>query len=227
MAKSRNDVARHLWEKAPKRKGRRLALWANDGKTRKERAKRWEAANDVAKARANWVRRRSWRLWTLYHGIAKWTSSRAKTIRRRIRRDRLHDRPRGLSRVQIHSTAGGSPHWGGGGDVFEQHVIPFLRSRGLNPGSHKRTPAYNQQIGGSPTSDHLTTHLYDDAYDFGTYSGEDEARALALSMGIENWQANSYASHRVVIDGHAFDVQILWGPAIGHGDHIHVGIGQA
>jgi hypothetical protein len=219
-----NDTARHLWDKSPKRRGKRLALWANDGKTRKERARRWEAANDVARARARWVRRRSWRLWQLYHGIAKWTGRVAKRIRRRIRRDRT---PKGgIKAVQIRSLAGGDPHWGGGGDVFQQFVIPFLRKRGLNPGSHKRTPAYNFQIGGSPTSDHLTTHLTTDAYDFGTYSGEDEARALALAFGITNWQPNSYATHYVKIDGHVFRIQILWGSAIGHGDHIHVGIGR-
>lgn len=223
--RSEKDTAKRLWDKSPKRRGRRLSLWAKEGKTRRERARRWEAAHDVARHRASWVRQRSWRLWLLYHGIAKWTGNVAQRIRKRIRRDRQP--PHGVQGVNVTSTASGSPHWGGGGDVETQFVVPFMAHRGLEWSSHKRTPQQNAAVGGSPVSDHLTTHTDTDAYDFPTYQGEDDARALAEAFGITNWQPNSYEQHYVTIDGYRFRVQILWGSAIGHGDHVHVGIGRA
>jgi hypothetical protein len=130
-----------------------------------------------------------------------------------------------LKNVNVTSTPG-APHWGGGGDVVSQFVEPFMVKRGLPIGSGKRTPAYNQSIGGSPTSDHLTTHTTTMARDFPTYSGEDDARALAAAMGNKGWVANSYAQFYVTVDGRSFRVQILWGAGIGHGDHVHVGVGS-
>lgn len=223
---SLNDTARKLWDFSPKHRGRRMSLWAKDGKTRKERQRRWEAVNDVARARAHWVRRRSWRLWQLYHGIAKWTGRVAKRLRKRIRRDQKPKGADGVGGVNVTSTAAGDPYWGGAGSVMSQFVVPFMHKRGLGWSSHKRTPAQNAAVGGSPVSDHLTTHTTTDAYDFPTYSGEDDARALAQALGISNWSPNSYASNYVTIDGHRFRVQILWGSGIGHGDHVHVGVGR-
>src|SRR5262245_57260976 len=95
---SDRDRAEKLWNQSPKHRGKRLALWARDGKTRKERARRWEAAHDVARHRANWVRRRSWRLWRIYHPMAQWFGRVAKRIRKRIRRDQ---KPRGLDGVEV------------------------------------------------------------------------------------------------------------------------------
>lgn len=129
-----------------------------------------------------------------------------------------------LAGVQIRSTTGGRPHWGGAADLMGQFVAPFMNKRGLPTGSGKRTPAHNAAIGGSPTSDHLTTMVLKFARDFPTFSGEDDARALALAFGISGWEPNSFESHRVVVDGYVFEIQILWGSDIDHGDHVHVGI---
>ncbi len=129
-----------------------------------------------------------------------------------------------LAGVQIRSTAGGRPHWGGAADLMGQLVTPFMNKRGLPTGSGKRTPAHNAAIGGSSVSDHLTTMVLKFARDFPTFSGEDDARALALAFGITTWQPNSFTTHVVVVDGWAFEIQILWGAGIDHGDHVHVGI---
>jgi hypothetical protein len=142
-----------------------------------------------------------------------------------VRRLRAEHKKRGtLAGVQIRSTAPGETHWGGSRDVMEQFVEPFMLHRGLPLGSHKRTPAYNAAIGGSPVSDHLTTHTTTDARDFPTFSGEDDARALAAAIGWKSWSPNSYATFEFTVDGHRFRIQILWGSGIGHGDHVHVGI---
>jgi hypothetical protein len=138
---------------------------------------------------------------------------------------RLADHTRGtLAAVRVHSTALGPPHWGGGADVMGQFVTPFMRTQGLAPGSGKRTPEHNAAIGGSPTSDHLTTRTECFARDYPTFNGLAAAHRLAMAFGIDSWQANSYTAHDVEIDGHTFRVQILWGAAIEHGDHVHVGI---
>ena len=63
------------------------------------------------------------------------------------------------------------------------------------------------------------------ARDFPTVSGEDDARALARAMGNRSWVPNSFNSFNITVGGHGFRVQILWGSRIGHGDHVHVGIG--
>lgn len=129
-----------------------------------------------------------------------------------------------LSSVRVKSVSAGRRHWGGAADVMGQFVTPFMVHRGLPKGSGKRTPAHNAAIGGSPVSDHLTTHTTTFARDFPTFSGEDDARALAHAIGWTSWSANSYATFDVTIDGHRFRFQILWGSGIGHGDHVHVGI---
>lgn len=130
-----------------------------------------------------------------------------------------------LASVRIRSTAGGRPHWGGGADLMGQFIAPFMAERfGLAKGSGKRTPAHNAAIGGSPTSDHLTTMLLTFARDFPTFSGEAAARALAAALGEPDWQPNSFDSFIVVVDGWQFEVQILWGAGIDHGDHVHVGV---
>lgn len=131
----------------------------------------------------------------------------------------------GLETVAVHSTGAGHPHWGGAKDIFDQFVIPFLHGKwGLPIGSQKRTPAENDAVGGSKSSDHLTTQTTTFATDFPTLNGEEATRALAGAMGNSSWQPNSYASFDVKVDGHACEVQLLWGGDIGHGDHIHAGI---
>jgi len=132
-----------------------------------------------------------------------------------------------LANVRVTATAG-KPHWGGSNDVMMGFVEPFMVNRGLQRGSGKRTPARNTAVGGSQTSDHLTTKTMTAARDFPTFAGEDDARALAKAMGIGSWQPNSFRRFSLTpVDGHKFQVQILWGAAIGHGDHVHVGISRA
>ncbi len=144
------------------------------------------------------------------------------TERRKALRKQLDKRPR-LKDVRVTPRAG-KPHWGGSNDVMADFVEPFLVKRGLPLGSGKRTPAQNVAVGGSATSDHLTTHTRTAARDFPTFQGEDDARALAKSMGFESWQPNSHESFTFSARDHSFRAQILWGAGIDHGDHIHVGI---
>jgi hypothetical protein len=128
-----------------------------------------------------------------------------------------------LKNVSV-STSTGAPHWGGSGDIVHQFVEPFMARRELPIGSGKRTPAENRAVGGSPTSDHLTTRVTTGARDFPTFSGEDDARALANAMGNSGWVPNSFDSFSIRVGGHGFSVQILWGARIDHGDHVHVGV---
>lgn len=149
--------------------------------------------------------------------------------RERLRKDevralrRRHEQRGTLAGVQVTNLSLGDPNWGGSDAVLD-FVEYFMVRRGLPIGSGKRTPSYNAAIGGSPTSDHLTTKMSTDARDFPTFSGEDDARALAVALGNHSWQPNSYATFDVVVDGHRFRIQILWGAGIGHGDHVHVGV---
>lgn len=131
-----------------------------------------------------------------------------------------------LTNVQVTPTAGSS-HWGGSNDVMTDFVEPFMIGRGLSRGSGKRTPAENTAVGGSATSDHLTTRTQAAARDFPTFAGEDDARALAGALGNNSWQPNSTATFPLKVDNHNFRVQILWGAGIDHSDHVHVGIVRA
>lgn len=145
--------------------------------------------------------------------------------RREALRKRLDRRPN-LKTLKVTSKAR-DPHWGGSGDVMADFVEPFLVKRGLPLGSGKRTPTENARIGGSPTSDHLTTNSTTSARDFPTFQGEGDARALAEAMGCKSWQPNSHDSFTFSAGGHTFRAQILWGSGIQHGDHVHVGISPA
>ncbi len=140
-------------------------------------------------------------------------------------RSQLEQAPN-LREVQVTFNLG-SPHWGGSNDVMVQYVEPFMRERGLPLGSGKRTPAENAAVGGAANSDHLTTHTTTGARDFPTFTGEDDARALAGSLGFGSWQPNSFAFFTFAAGGHHWRAQILWGAAIDHGDHVHVGISPA
>jgi hypothetical protein len=145
--------------------------------------------------------------------------------RRRALRKKL-DQPASLKDVRV-TLSPGKPHWGGSNDVMTQFVEPFLVKRGLPLGSGKRTPATNAAVGGSRTSDHLTTETRTGARDFPTFAGEDDARALARSMGFRSWQPNSFTKFTFSAGGHSWHAQILWGARIGHGDHVHVGVQPA
>jgi Peptidase M15 len=146
---------------------------------------------------------------------------RAERRRTDLRR-KLRQQP-SLARVQV-TTSAGNPHWGGSGDVMNDFVEPFMVRRKLPIGSGKRSPQHNAAIGGSRTSDHLTTKTRTAARDFPTFAGEDDARALARALGIEAWRPNAFTAFAFSAGGRPFRAQILWGAAIQHGDHVHVGI---
>jgi len=109
--------------------------------------------------------------------------------------------------------------WGGGQSIFSQAITPFMRRRGLSAGSTKRGVI----PGSSTASDHYVGNRDAYAVDYPTYRGEDDARALARRLGIKGWRPNSYQSFNVSVDGVRFRAQILWGAAIDHSDHVHVG----
>ncbi|MEV0567533.1 hypothetical protein [Dactylosporangium sp. NPDC050588] len=124
-------------------------------------------------------------------------------------------RRHGLSNVKLGHA------WGGSKSIFDQFVTPFLGKEGLTAGSQKRP---TDSVPGPATSDHFVGSRSSYAIDYPTFSGEDEARALARAMGNRSWQPNSYDSFVVKVDGAQFRVQILWGARIDHADHVHVGI---
>lgn len=54
-----------------------------------------------------------------------------------------------------------------------------------------------------------------------------DAAATLTGMDITSWQPNSFTTFPLQpVGGHSFQVQILWGAAIEHGDHVHVGISR-
>lgn len=143
--------------------------------------------------------------------------------RRRARLREQLDQQLRIADVSLTLTSG-PPHWGGSGDVLTQFVEPFMTKRGLPIGSGKRTPAQNAAVGGSANSEHVTTRRTSGARDFPTFVGEDDARALARAMGINDWRPNEFQRFSFSTGGQSFSLQILWGAAIDHGDHVHVGM---
>lgn len=115
--------------------------------------------------------------------------------------------------------------YGGSQSIIDQFVTPFMAQRGLKAGSAKRTPADNAAAGGAFESDHLTTSRNAYATDYPTRDGEDDARALAKELGFgDKWSPNDYTRFDVTTAGYKFSFQILWGAAIDHDDHVHVGV---
>jgi hypothetical protein len=130
----------------------------------------------------------------------KRAEDRRNALRKKLRR-------RGSLRAVRVSVSPGDPHWGGSNDLMEQFVEPFMLKRGLRPGSGKRTPKENKAIGGDPDSLHLTTKTTGFGRDFPTFAGEDDARALATSVGFEGWQPNSFAHCTFSAGGRVWDAQ--------------------
>lgn len=105
--------------------------------------------------------------------------------------------------------------------VFDQYIHPFMRKQGLSPGSQKRSKKYTSS---GNISDHWEGLTNSWACDYPTFSGEGKARALADSFGWTTWSPNSWNKTNVTIGGKRFILQILWGAAVEHGDHVHVGL---
>lgn len=113
--------------------------------------------------------------------------------------------------------------WGGTEAIFEQIVEPLMKQRGLPITSQKRS---YDTVAGAAVSDHYTGLKTAYAEDFGTYSGADDAKAVAKALGISNYRIGTYTRYPVKIGGKNFSAQILWAVA-GHYDHVHVGIRKA
>ncbi len=111
--------------------------------------------------------------------------------------------------------------WAGTQAIFDQYVTPFMKGKGFPVTSTKRATKVTATGG---VSEHWTGATKSYAIDYGTNSGEAAARELANEMGYTAWKANSYATFTVTVGNANFRVQILWGAAIDHADHIHVGI---
>lgn len=113
---------------------------------------------------------------------------------------------------------GGSFH-GGGGWGGSKNIVMYALN-GMGASNFKRTPQHNAAVGGSPTSDHLTTNRNAYAADVAFGSG----RKLARRLGIKNWSPGSYARHIVTAaGGKRYSVQILE-KVEGHYDHTHIGV---
>lgn len=212
MSGHRRSRINRIYKRHPQHPFDAVWKWAQRPKGAHAKLVRFEALDE-------WAAARSQKKGDKFDNARPAYQRRVKGLRRRIARHGGH----GLASVKV-TVHPGDPHWGGGNDVVHQFVEPFMTKRGLPIGSGKRTPAENAAVGGSPTSDHLTTHTMTMARDFPTFAGEDDARALAKALGYGGWQPNSYTTFDIHVDGHTFRVQILWGAEIGHSDHVHVGV---
>lgn len=101
--------------------------------------------------------------------------------------------------------------WGG-----SQRAVLEVIPKGVRPEGRgdKRTPAENAAVGGSPTSDHLTTNTNTYAADLPP--NDAVARKIAARLGMESYTG----TNEVVKDGYRY--QLIWRDA-GHYDHIHLG----
>lgn len=99
--------------------------------------------------------------------------------------------------------------------------VAMQATRGYEKSSLKRTPEHNQSVGGSSTSDHLTTSGRSFAVDISTTDGEGIARNIAKRLGIKGYTTGNYT--RWTTNKPGYSAQILWNVS-GHTDHVHVGI---
>jgi lysophospholipase L1-like esterase len=148
------------------------------------------------------------------------------------------------ARIIQQAVGGGSPQTGrtgpqagrlrpGGGYAGTQRLVTGLSGLaakdGLALGSQKRSPSENAAVGGSESSDHLTTNRNTYAGDFHNGRGEDEeklrfAQQAARRFGVR-FVKDSYESGGIVnIGGQQYRVQILYGGGVDHADHVHVGV---
>jgi hypothetical protein len=85
--------------------------------------------------------------------------------------------------------------------------------------SGERTPENNAAVGGSATSDHLTTNRWASAADMKYGVG----RQVARRLGLRNWKPGTYDRHIITVDGRRYSVQLLE-DVEGHYTHTHLGI---
>lgn len=121
----------------------------------------------------------------------------------------------------------------GGGYAGTEAIVkrlgdPIAKRFGVTASNYKRDPHRNAAVGGSPTSDHLTTNTSAFAADYPITgeAGTKLAFSLAKRLGIKNYQPGTYTAYPVKIGRRQFRVQILWGVQ-GHHDHVHLGVRAA
>lgn len=113
---------------------------------------------------------------------------------------------------------GGKVHGGGGWGGSKNIVMHAVK--GLPVSNFKRTPSRNAAVGGSPTSEHLTTDLDSYAADVPFGSG----KKIAKRLGIKGYKPGSYRRYVITAaGGRRFSVQIL-SQVEGHWDHDHLGV---
>ena len=107
--------------------------------------------------------------------------------------------------------------WAGTKDIL------IKAARGIQISSEKRTPGHNAAIGGSPTSDHLTTNENSYATDLPASGAalNQIGSKVAGRLGVTGWTPGNYNWYTTPkYPGYRF--QIL-SEVEGHYDHVHVG----
>ena len=100
---------------------------------------------------------------------------------------------------------------------------------GLAGGSRDRDPGSNAAVGGASDSDHLEgggRFKGREAIDLPTSAaagGWGQYRKVARKLGLKP-EAGGFTQGTIKVGGKKFRVQVIFGDAHGHGDHIHVGI---
>lgn len=114
--------------------------------------------------------------------------------------------------------AGAGAKVGGGWDGTEKLVKSAVKKAGGSIGSTKRTPEENRAVGGSSTSDHLTTNK--SAFAVDTDASDAVAKNLAKRFGFPTYKG--LQTKTIKIGGQTYRIQLIW-QAEGHYDHVHFG----
>ena len=151
------------------------------------------------------------------------TGKGARSVRAHVRAIR---KLRDLIRREIaRRPKSGTGPWAGTKSIVDVEVVPVAKRYGVPTTSRKRAANHPLTIA-NPSSDHAATNTTAYAIDFGTYSGEDLAVAIAKALGISGYSVGNYDAHYIERAGSTFRVQILWAVEA-HFDHVHVGIKAA
>lgn len=108
----------------------------------------------------------------------------------------------------------------------------WAQARGLPAGSRDRSRAENQRVGGSAGSMHLEdagVGRGQEALDIPTTAsqgGWDQYRKLVRDLGLKP-NSGGFTTGTIKRGGKRFRVQVIFGDAHDHGDHIHVGFRRA